>query len=70
MEQEVQQCYLDEDLRQDLEEISRSLYAVANAVSRLPGADESLARGMADTIAIISWRIDALLPNDNAAIVA
>ena len=70
MDQEGQQCYLDEDLRQDLEEISRSRYALANAVSRLPGADESLARGMADTIAIISWRIDALLPNDNAAIVA
>lgn len=70
MDQEGQQCYLDEDLRQDLEEISRSLYAVANAVSRLPGADESLARGMADTIAIISWKIDMLLPSDNTAIVA
>lgn len=67
--QEGQQ-WIDEDLRQDLEEISRSLYFVSNAVRRMPGADEFLASGMADTIAIISWKIDMLLPSDNTAIVA
>ena len=70
MEQDGQQR-INEDLRQELEAVSRALYSVASTVRRLPGADETMARGAADNIAILSWRIDVLVANDDtAAIVA
>lgn len=70
MEQECQQR-INEDLRQELEAVSRALYSVASTVRCLPGADETMARGAADNIAILSWRIDVLVANDDtAAIVA
>lgn len=50
-----------EELRQDVGEVSVALYALGDAVGRLPGADETLARGMSLAIQHLSDKLDVMM---------
>lgn len=52
------------ELRQDLEEAALSLYAVGDAVQRLPYADETLSKGLCLAIQSLAENVERILPTD------